>query len=74
MDMIVKSATVKKALNDGTGIEVQLPGQTTNLAFVKNATGRTVVQGQRVLIHYRQGALTPNDPAYITAILEGAVD
>ena len=35
MDMLVKSAHVKKVSTDGTGIEVNVPGQTNNIALVK---------------------------------------
>ena len=69
-------AHVQTANADGTNITVRMLGDSNILVseVVKNATGRTIIQGQKVLIHYREGALTPSDPAYITSILTGAID
>jgi hypothetical protein len=77
MEVEAKIAFVRVVNPDGTGIEIQLNPADSNIKHVKNTTGKTIAVGQKVLIHWRKGMMgmvTPNDPAYITAILAGEVD
>ena len=77
MEVEVKMAFVRVVSPDQSTIEVQLNPADNNITHVKNATARTIVVGQKVLIHWRRGVIgfvNDTDPAYITAVLDGAVD
>ena len=77
MEVEAKLAYVRAVNPDGSGIEIQLNPADNNIKHVKNSTSRTIAVGQKVLVHWRKGMMgivTENDPAYITAILDGVHD
>jgi hypothetical protein len=77
MEVECKIAFVRAVQPDGSGIEIQLNPADTNMKHVKNASGKKIDVGQKVLVHWRKGIygmVTMNDPVYVTAVLEGEVD
>jgi outer membrane usher protein FimD/PapC len=77
MEVETKFAYVRVVDFEGSSIEIQLNPADTNIQHVKNATGKTIAVGQKVLVQWRKGVIgmvTDENPVYITSILEGAVD